>query len=126
MNGDFSVSTKLVPCFWFDPAVYRELKATTFFKIVEFVVSDLGVRNALEFIPHVTQCLLLLGMGLERYILVCHPTKKNSWLSKPKRLVFYILLLALIGLLSAVPVIDIIFRVYSGAKPAVCVLNCRI
>ncbi len=46
-------------------------------------------RVLTEILPHYTQCILMLFMALERYILICHPTSAQQLLSRERRIVLY-------------------------------------
>ena len=53
-------------------------------------------------IPLISQCVLAVAMSIERYILVCLPTRADELLSKFRRIVFYTIVTSLIvlGILS--------------------------
>ncbi len=60
-----------------------------------------GPRILSEVIPHYTQCILTLVIAIERFILICHPTRAKQLLSRKKRIVSYVLITALLlGLCS--------------------------
>ncbi len=42
-----------------------------------------------EIVPHCIQCILLLAMAAERYILVCHPIHAVVLLNRRRRITFY-------------------------------------
>ena len=45
-------------------------------------------RDIAELAPHFAQCLLMLAMSIERYILICHPSSAKQLLSRPRRILF--------------------------------------
>ena len=82
----------------------------TFDDFMSFFYRKTVARTAVEFIPHISQCLLLLGMSIERYILICHPTRSTDLLSIKRRLLFYGILTTTIFGLSVVPIVDIFLQ----------------
>ena len=54
-----------------------------------------------EIFPHCIQCVLILSMAVERYILVCLPTRASSLLSRKRRQLFYIIITLTLFLLGA-------------------------
>ncbi len=49
-----------------------------------------GPRILAEVLPHYTQCILMLLMAIERYVIVCHPTRADSILSRKRRIAMYV------------------------------------
>ncbi len=56
------------------------------------------IRRALELHPFYSQCILIPGMAIERYILVCRPTQADLILKGRYKYLFY-LVVALVSLL---------------------------
>ena len=55
-----------------------------------FLWGSSGPRLLSEVIPHYTQCILTLLIAIERFILICYPTRAKEILSRPKRVATYI------------------------------------
>ncbi len=47
------------------------------------------LRLVSELVPHYVQCILMLCMALERYILICHATAASQILNKKRRIICY-------------------------------------
>ncbi len=58
--------------------------------------------NREENLPHCIQCVLILSMAVERYILICYPARSQKLLSSRVRCVFYILITMLISALGGI------------------------
>ncbi len=84
--------------------------SATFDEFISFFYRKTVTRTVVEFIPHISQCLLLLGMSIERYILICHPTRSADLLSTKRRPIFYGILTTTTFGLSVVPVVDIFLQ----------------
>ena len=54
-----------------------------------------------ENFPHSIQCILILAMAVERYILVCHPVRSTALLSGKRRKCFYVTVTFIIVSLGA-------------------------
>ncbi len=48
-----------------------------------------GPRILAEVLPHYTQCVLMLLIAIERYIIVCHPIRTDVFLSRKRRITMY-------------------------------------
>ncbi len=59
-------------------------------------------RSFSENNPHCIQCILILAMAIERYIVICLPTRSKSILSRPRRLCFYVIITLTLVLLGAI------------------------
>ena len=57
-----------------------------------------GLRILSETVPHYIQCLIMLVMASERFVLVCFPTEVREILNSKRRRAFYLLLTALLCL----------------------------
>ena len=63
-----------------------------------------------EMIPHNTQCLLMLGIAIERYVLVCHAAKAKQFYKGYPRFGFFSLVTLLIFLANILPMGDLIYH----------------
>ena len=62
-----------------------------------------GPRKVSELLPHYTQCCLMSLMAVERYVLICHPSRAKQILSRKKRVAGYsVLTLALLLLCASI------------------------
>ncbi len=82
-----------------------------------------GTKWALEQIPHFSQCLIMSAIAVERYILVCLPTRADQLLSIRNRVVFYVLITFVVVLLSSIPLYDIVSDTTTRPEIYINVLN---
>ncbi len=54
------------------------------------------LRLISELVPHYSQCVLILCMSVERYILICHAASAARLLSKKRRILCYTLIVLLL------------------------------
>ena len=69
--------------------------------ILERLSSRAEARLFSEMYPHCIQCILILAMAVERYIIICLPTRSKFILSRKKRLCFYVIITLTLVLLGA-------------------------
>ncbi len=53
----------------------------------------------------------ILGMAVERYVMVCHPAASKTLLSDRNRIVFYIILMSCVGALIVFSIVDMLVHV---------------
>ncbi len=70
-------------------------------QILEVLYRREDARSFSEIYPHCIQCILILAMAVERYIIVCLPTRSKFILSRPRRLCFYVIITLTLVLLGA-------------------------
>ena len=94
----------LAPCVLrqYLPAGNNKLRRT----MSVFTVETAVTRVMTELLPHVSQCVFMFGIAVERYILVCHPTKAKQLLTPRKRFSFCLLLTLILFLVSFPAVYD--------------------
>ncbi len=68
--------------------------------ITIFTVGTPVSRMLTELMTHVSQSLFMFGIAVERYILVCHPTRAKDILTPLKRLLVCLAMIFLVIILS--------------------------
>ena len=68
-----------------------------------------AVKDFSELIPHNTQSFLMLGIAVERYILVCHAAVAKVYYTMKVRLGFYLLITLLLLLSCVLPVGELLY-----------------
>ncbi len=66
-------------------------------KVQDFLYKHYDPRLFIDMGPHVSNCLIILGMAYERYILVCFPSAAKTILSRKRRIILYAIILAIIA-----------------------------
>ena len=86
----------VVPCGWKDRmGIYRHLGLK--------LTQHPNGRFSMEFLIHCSQCLFMLGIAAERYILISYAANAKTILSFWKRVGFFVILATVFLLLSGVP-----------------------
>ncbi len=66
--------------------------------VLDYVLDYNSFRYVIDNMTHVSQCVLILGMSFERFLLICHPAKAKILYTTKYKVMFY----ALLSLLKAV------------------------
>ena len=72
------------------------------------------IRLAIDVFPFYTQCFLMLGISLERWIIVCRASEASSILRAPNKIFLYVTVSAVATLIPLLIMTDFyVFRVAS-------------
>ncbi len=87
---------------WLD--IFGTFRAPDFFQVA-------AAKDFSEMVPHNTQSFLMLGVAVERYILVCHAAVARQYYKGKVRFGFYFLITLLIVLTSVLPLGEVIYYI---------------
>ena len=77
----------------------------------KFMTSRYSARDISELVPHYAQCLLMLGISMERYLLICHAASANIYYKGFRRVSFYIIATSAFLIPAATPVIEALYYI---------------
>ena len=81
--------------------------------VEEYVSDHISLKYLIDNVSHISQCVLILAMSFERYILICHPAKAKTLYSTKRKVIFYAALSFFMVLLS-VPLFVDLFAIESN------------
>ena len=73
-------------------------------------------RDISELLPHYTQCILMLGIALERYVLICHAATAKTYYIGYRRIGFYILVTIALLIPCSFPLAEAVYYISKQDK----------
>ncbi len=96
-------------CSWMEPVFPKTLVGSypgfSFEEWKDFL-SGSSIIDMLEMLPLSSQCVLMPAMAFERFLFVCHSTTVKTFYTKPRRIIFFAILVLLVFLLPAYHVVS--------------------